>query len=268
MKQFFREKDIVLPVGIFVDGEWEKNVKITEIPGSVISDLSKVSESNKGNDVIQHIILNSVLNVGGKPMTKKIYENMIGGICDLLVYEIRDLTKTSSVVSSDIECAKKTCGAVNEGVEVNLKEVPIDGIIDGALTDKFQIESGGNIVFEEYDEETQMRIKFRVPKNKDRNGVQTVAESNPMKAVIRMISNCVIDMVICEGTEQEYKPKNPVPVNIFDDILPLRFQEAALKMFNTNKIGPNINIKVKCWQCGHKNTFSLENSDFLYRVTQ
>lgn len=248
------KRDVELICGLWDDRDDKlvKEVQICEFSGTVLKALNAPDIKGDVGKTINLILSNCIEKIGDRPYSSGVTTNLLGADADLLLLEIRKLSK-GDVVTGDFKCVN--CGTPNN-VQIDIGNTEIFY----PETEKFNIQKW-KWLFTVSNETKGVEVVYRLPRLKDRSVMtRAIKDNEPFIALLNLASSCVV----------EWNGKTGPFPNDFLLQKPPRLYEWALEefMLHANTAGPNLDMIVSCFNCNHETALTMEASDFLYPKVQ
>lgn len=182
------ENTVVLPGGVFLDGNCYQEVKLHPPAGKEMELLANASTSCSLASAVTTLLTHCTDRIGPlTDITTGVVRSLPAGDRDYLILKLRQMT-FGNKVEATLVCPNPDCG---EKVDINfqLSNIPIkQGKISSPV---FTVKLPKQAAFKDNKGNKHYRVEFRLPNGGDQEALALSVEKNEPEAVNKLLARCI-----------------------------------------------------------------------------
>jgi hypothetical protein len=229
------------------DGRRHREAELVPLRGREEELLAQVSRPTA--ELVTSVLASCVRRIGSlAPVSERVARGLTVGDRQFLLLKLREAT-FGPEVAAVATCPWPACGKKMD-VGFRIPDVPIrpgrgDGpVYDCELSREAAVAVG---------DEVHRQVRFRLPTGGDQEAVAPLLDSNPARALGRLLERCVVAI----------GPAEPPPADWLDVLSPRARAEIEQAMAAAAH-GPELTMEARCPECAHTFTLPFEAADFFF----
>ncbi len=243
------ENTVVLPGGVFLDGNFYQEVKLHPPAGKEMELLANASSPCSLASVVTTLLTHCIHRIG--PITNintRVVRSLLTGDRDYLILKLRQMT-FGNKVEATLVCPNPDCG---QKVDINfqISNIPIKpGKISSLV---FTVKLPKQAAFKDNNGNKHYRVEFRLPNGADQEELALLVEKDETEAVNKLLARCIGKIGKITEINQSLVEKLASPAR--EKI------ESAME-----ELAPQVeqDMETTCRECNHVFSFPFNISKFF-----
>ena len=235
LKDVLDTNEFELPIGITINGEFHKTVKLTEMTGIVEEAIADAKVRTNGGKVITEAIYGITEQIGNlKKKNKNMIRDMYSSDRDFLLLMNHKVSVGDTIEFTD-ECP--SCGFKSD-IKIDVDDIPVKYMReDEPKVIKIELPNG----VKDAEGKVYKKMTISLPTGRVQEQIFNLLRQNPNQAVTQMLN------FICE----EIEGLSHWNTDTFRNMTKKDRKYISAQLGKV-EVGPNLSPEVSCASCGHE----------------